>query len=119
MTREIRFRAWDGKNKKMFTVDYLEWDDKAKLIGTVGTLEDDDTRDLADVELMQYTGLKDENGKEICEGDILGHPNRGNRVVVWEDEFAGFRTDPPDGRPCFDSFSEIIGNVYEQPELLK
>jgi uncharacterized phage protein (TIGR01671 family) len=76
-----------------------------------------------DVELMQFTGLLDKNGKEIYEGDILENMNwrewnykngEKHRVVVkWTSgkKFSGFGIGE-------DTHYEIIGNIYENPELL-
>jgi hypothetical protein len=78
-----------------------------------------------DVKLLQYTGLEDKNGIEIYEGDICengdweedAHCYRTwNDVVEWKDGDAGFSGTYPnvDGMKC-----EVIGNIYENPELLK
>lgn len=82
--------------------------------------------------LMQYTGLKDKNGKEIYEGDVLS-PTRKLRnprgllaKVVWEQAtpYAGYRLidNKGDGEYCLlqnnEELWEVIGNVYENPELL-
>lgn len=73
-----------------------------------------------DFELMQFTGLKDKNGKEIYEGDILEYVERDwNKLkdltvrcdVVFEDGAFKPSIDPEN--------SEVIGNIYENPELLK
>lgn len=95
MTREIKFRAWD---------------DEEKMIRKSWTrIAPEETRGLV---LMQYTGLKDKNGKEIYEGDILEIEKIDGKVrgtagmgTAYSDYWAGVL--------------EIIGNIYENPELLK
>jgi uncharacterized phage protein (TIGR01671 family) len=126
--RDIKLRAWENENarNKMF-----EWDIVKKDI--TSWLNCNDTI------IMQYTGLKDKNGKEIYEGDIiigssqeeLNKPLRSGRYkVIWED--AGFVASKIDGEGC-DTWlfffrtninsrplteCEIIGNIYETPSLI-
>lgn len=109
--REIKFRAWDkeqAKMKKDFRFD-----------------EFNDVNDYFadnDFVFMQYTGLKDQNGKEIYEGDIL---TWGNNVIVkvyWANNLAMFRC-VIEGTEEFDLFAfnqeaSIVGNIYENKELL-
>lgn len=95
--------------------------------------------DWQDVILMQFTGLKDKNGKEIYEGDILawnevdedsalGNEENYITEVKWVDELAQWRVIFPSGRrvelhivlqlPCiYDQY--IVGNIYENPDLLR
>ena len=84
-----------------------------------------------DIELMQYTGLKDRNGKEIYEGDVLnaseaaprgdGHYDDVVHVVDWCDEQGCFMAKESDriNDWCFlnDYDFEVIGNIYETPDL--
>ena len=80
-------------------------------------------------ELLQYTGIKDKKGKEIYEGDIFATYNNHNFTVIYEDtRFIGVDADR-DGKGyvcCVDSCYrdrsssiEVIGNIYENPELLE
>ena len=73
--------------------------------------------------LMQYIGMKDKNGKEIWEGDIIRHDNEYDDVETSPIEFeqVGFwptSFDNEYGWPPEDEI-EVIGNIYENPELLK
>jgi uncharacterized phage protein (TIGR01671 family) len=74
-----------------------------------------------DYVLMQWTGLKDKNGKEVYEGDILDHPSLGcdhneKRVVVWENYGLQLNRGDYIGQGWI---FEVIGNVWEQLDLLK
>lgn len=107
MSRVIKFRAWDRVLERMLI---------PKFIGNGNNFCSDDLMAVTGViELLQYTGLKDKNGKEIYEGDIIGSNMNGQRQcheVRWVDESAKWSMywyDDP----------EIIGNIYENPELLE
>lgn len=157
--REIKFRAWltlsdydkDGNDK-----DYSGMADKISVYdsSTIGfgvdegdaifgedvfqrAIENGTAYDFegwcnwdGQFELMQYTGLKDKNGKEIYEGDILEYfrikpgtenyyPDRTKRKAIkWEEynRCVGYNM-----RPIIeedDNYWEVIGNIYENPELL-
>lgn len=79
---------------------------------------------LIDVDLMQFTGLKDINGVDIYEGDILHHDLQGDMCVIYpmSKTFAGFGLKSKSGRKntLQDSswLYEVIGNIHENPELL-
>lgn len=104
--REIKFRAWDYRKKQMLDFDL---DDAHKVIP------------YTDSPIMQYTGLKDKNGKEIYEGDILHLEFYLDWIVKWHE--AGFHihilNNPETYYSLVPSNREVIGNIYENPELLK
>lgn len=90
MNREIKFRMWHKKSKKMFDVESINFKDRIVNIWNSG-MYSLSTFCLDDVILMQYTGLHDKNGKEIYEGDILKVPVRrcGNSYGNWwQDKFS-------------------------------
>jgi uncharacterized phage protein (TIGR01671 family) len=135
--REIKFRAWDLKSKKMIdSVGLLPLQcviipDGESKVGDMGAYRKEYVYKEPDgYEIMQFTGLKDKNGKEIYEGDII------TEGMLASDRFGTinykvhFREDLP-GCVCFSeqpiywsgsyydlSKMEIIGNIYENPEPL-
>lgn len=125
--REIEFRAWiDGK------MTYKDWiwergqeiHERMRLDTMCLRIEREFERKKNDVVLMQYTGLKDKNGKKIFEGDILkGTYQEDTRMDVVECVNHGFfpfaeQTDY-DGITYYDVVEyKIVGNVFENPELI-
>jgi len=123
MQRTIKFRAWDKKYKEFIGEDQFYIYPN----GIITAWDEDGERFLEDVILMQYTGLKDKNGKEIYEGDIL---KWGNTVsfVVWCLDSWRFNSYMEQGTSNLYDYvntttkkeiAEVIGNIYENPELLK
>ena len=117
--REIKFRAWDGQQMHY---DVVVVDGIGYKRGSIGMIYAHGAR--AGIP-MQYTGLKDRNDKEIYEGDIA---KSGKRLFVarWNNDIASFVWEPLDGEssyPCFNVGTvknmEIVGNVFENPELLE
>lgn len=116
MSREIKYRVYRPLEKSMQDVTMLTWS-KGKL-DCISTSESDLNPDK--VELMQFTGLTDKNGKEIYEGDLL-HSTQWNpdhyEVIFREGEFVLWHNvldyyDVPIHH-C-DNF-KVIGNVFENP----
>lgn len=135
--REIKFRTWDKVNKKIFQVERIIFDVDNNICIISVFLNDNDSPTImfdqemrvTDFILMQYTGLKDKNGKEIYEGDIVINKNseslayENTSTVDWHNNISGFTV-------IFEEIGEdkilglyehleIIGNIYENPELLK
>ena len=142
--RQIKFRAWDKDKKKMLFPDGKRWGFKLSssflgagmnrilIISPDGDLVkyekvDNDIRPETEVvneeyELMQFTDLLDRNGKEIYEGDI--NADDVNKKSVVEFYAGGFylKSSPTEylhigATAPFDR--NVIGNIYENPELLK
>jgi len=119
--REIKFRAWDKHSKPNKMVAPREGD-------FIGWHSPSNWRDCYCV--MQYTNLKDKNGKEIYEGDIVSYYNKYSRktythIVKWDDKWACFGLFDENSEWCKESdwFKiekiEVLGNIYEHPHLLK
>jgi len=112
--REIKFRAWNEARREMS--DNVQ---DSPFFGEI--------LNSTDNEVMQFTGLKDKNGKEIYEGDIVKYEFSHPLHVVWLDAGWGVRwQDIGNTEEQFINtedeefqYIEIIGNIYENPELLK
>jgi uncharacterized phage protein (TIGR01671 family) len=136
--REIKFRAWDKKKKK--------WDEPVfeayagnlhELLITFSgelikrTMEGTVHESVLPNRyiLMQYTGLEDKNGKEIYEGDIVRYDEKAEGYtpkytgkgyeVIWEEKKARFTLRCQEIWGMIYKGYEVIGNIYENPELLK
>jgi len=122
MSREIKFRAWDGEqmlNRTLFDRNWYTWENKC-VRGAV-------PNDARALEVMQYTGLKDKNGKEIYEGDIMDYDDpEDSSVFAVEFSNGAFRAGYIDWTvdliyPTLNGINSqcrVIGNIYENPELL-
>lgn len=142
---ENKFRAFTKAGKMQYDVVPFQWDycidtmwhkciesNGSGILGSGGTeakfevggyaLHDKDS-------LMRFTGLKDKNGKEVYSGDIIQSFASGGmpifHEIIWSDSECSFRAkyqsgDCPISQRWFDEFQkEVIGNIYENPELLK
>lgn len=142
--REIKFRVFSKKLNIMLTSKTIKQSSDG-LVGIINKvmpgldckkgvfIPTEDT----DLEIMQYTGLKDKKGTEIYEGDIVAYLDSGEPIgysyerdefmnygkVIWDEEFARFDITNRNDVDCEDvwekDFIEVIGNIYENPELLE
>src|SRR5690554_4062383 len=129
MMREYKFRAWDSWWDEMYYFDFAKNieatpDDELKGLwilheeGSVYAIQNK-------IKIMQYTGLKDKNGKEIYEGDlvqVLDYTSwEGLYKVVWDEESLMYVLEDAYGdkeKMCEFEHYLVRGNIYENPELL-
>jgi hypothetical protein len=123
--REIKFRAWDKGTKKWLNINSLLLDSLGKVIGYAKDAHHD-FQTISIIELIQYTGLKDKNGKEIYEGDILREDEFISEVRFINGSFLLWCENVSEGWakeyiPIYGGTDkqEIIGNILENPKLLK
>lgn len=138
-----KFRAWDKKTETIQEIESISFKEKKLVIDqkSVAWFNSDYIRNFDEVELMQSTGLKDKNGVEIFEGDYLRRKVHivmlGTDLNEWVDEtvrvewkYGGWHigedllefsleagTDSRTG--CYQTALGVIGNIYENPELLE
>lgn len=133
MSREIKFRAWNPSLKEMSEVVTIDLRDN-EITDIIKNKEGDVTSKGGSTgfELMQFTGLKDKNGKEIYEGDIvkterlkeIDYIIRVQGVIKYSNIFGGFIIEWEEGVATFGNdflpnHVKVIGNIYENPEMLK
>lgn len=133
-----KFRAWDETQHKMLQVEFIEfidgkayWVDASPADGNVQGGNDGPIGDNSQLKLEQYTGLKDVNGKNIYEGDIVRmqrpgfHERACYEVKYFVQDVCIFQiVKVTDGSTLFESPSnghdvEVVGNVHTNPEILE
>jgi uncharacterized phage protein (TIGR01671 family) len=141
--RIIKFRAWDNKNKAWLcgyeypNLGGFSLTGEVVLFGEWGNVFDQfvferNGKKWDDLKIMQYTGLKDKNGKEIYEGDIVKDRApwvwvvRFGELEEYEVPFIGWYLEHQEKSDYSGPFSsddmphlEVIGNIYEHPHLLE
>ena len=114
-----KFRAWDKIEKEIFEVIDIDFRDKSVLLKCDWA----NFKRFEDIELLQSTGLFDKNGTEIFEGDIVGYEDMPPDVVKYHDGSFHYGLSEKQGSCpfCQDRARrlEIIGNRFENPELLE
>ena len=124
--RDLKVRAWSKVEQKMLHVSSLHFigDSTVKEIGTVELCCNSYLNDKSSMILMQFTGLHDKNGKEIYEGDVMRSKWGGTGNVVFDD--GAFQSQWEGGEVNYQLSasdiegreSEVIGNIYENADLL-
>lgn len=125
--RDIKFRAWNAKYNIMVEVGAIDFIEETVVLGSF-------EYPLDKFPIMQYTGLKDKNGKGIYEGDILhvkeslsnfvyNHTNGTITSNSWENNFKHVVKFSPSGLQLVSYFvnqheCEVVGDIYTNPELL-
>lgn len=128
-----KYRAWDKETQTMLDVSLIDFK-KSVLVGEHWDFGETNFINFDDIHLMQSTGLFDKNGKEIFEGDILtdghttgdirNHPTLGFYIVD-ESSKEGYFSDTvgiedfEEAKEFIRNGIEVIGNIYENPELLE
>lgn len=125
-----KFRAWHNELGRMMSISDMWFN--VESLGEIGlndaVMNDYITASPDEIILMQSTGLKDKNGKEIFEGDIVDYKGR-KAVVKWHGSYASFiyrfvdelQEMVSEWHPLFLAYYhfEVIGNIYENKELLE
>lgn len=120
MNRQIKFRAWDSKNKKFPFIGF-------HIIGectAFDLINQYRLEELNDLVVTQYTGLQDAKGNDIYEGDLVKFRDDFTAEIIWCEEDAAFQVKSENKGGAFLNSNymlnfEIIGNIFENTDLLK
>lgn len=124
-----KFRAWDRLTGKMFPVGIIDYSIQSVYIEEPNGLYGE--RDFDEIELMQSTGLKDINGKEVFEGDVIRDSDGFEGIVQYDESYGvyGIAYLPTKSNGIDMTFEElkdkywntfeVVGNIYENPELVE
>jgi YopX protein len=133
--KEVKYQAWHKLSSEMRQVISIELDPEMGGVEVWGndcvdflTGEHEPDRDFLpwdQIELREYTGLKDKNGKEGYADDLVEMFERSLWHITWDEYYARYQLNLVKGdeiRKVFDMgqlrYAKIVGNVYEHPELL-
>ena len=127
--REIKFRVWDKlerpwdkefKKEMIYDIAGIEFWIKTIRIVDEGRHS---WMNFKNVEIMQYTGLKDKNGKEIYERDLVKILDGDGEIAEIKFDYGRYYFEVGDYRDdlcnCEERFLEVVGNIYENPELME
>lgn len=125
MSRKVKYRVWDNENKSYndpYSYAYYALTQDGRLdFYCHGDRMDEADPDVYFIE--QYAGLKDKNGKEIYEGDILDDGEGHIGKVLYNERIASFAYEWGNCGATFMSLytsdMKVIGNIHENPELLE
>lgn len=129
---DIKFRVWNRQSKEYITGNRARVDGDGLLyidrITVKNCFRPPHTRKNPWFIVEQYTGLKDKNGTEIYEGDVVETPEYPGKIV-YNEKYACFELWRPRSSDCFIALThqqdigmgdlEVVGNIHENPELLE
>jgi uncharacterized phage protein (TIGR01671 family) len=126
--REIKFRAWSASSKTMRPLTQITFTGGGTWSVEKGTGVSIEFQ--PNIEVLQYTGLKDKNGKEIYEGDVILDTSLFGGIfeIAWADAYSGAQWCQVKSDGTINDFYgglsrsediEVIGNIYENPDLIK